>query len=183
MSAGVIPWTGPRPPSAGPLRWRSDAVRCRRLPRCRTEGACTARGWGCTGQGLSVLHEPRTFVEYTRLSASGTPPSCSTRWVTPGRLCAPLQRRDQGSPFSDKTSGDSHARATRSARVSDVMTPEVLRSHETARVDNFWPVRPDPRGVRSFGPGAGPQVRKRALNPQGSSQRVPDDVAVRSLEV
>ena len=90
---------------------------------------------------------------------------------------------DQGSPFSDKTFGDSHARATRSARVSDVMTPEVLRSHETARVDNFWPVRPDPRGVRSFGPGAGPQVRKRALNPQGSSQRVPDDVAVRSLEV
>lgn len=41
---------------------------------------------------------------------------------------------------------------------------------------------PDPRGVRSFGPDAGPQGRKRALNPQGSSQRVPDDVAVRSLE-
>ena len=41
--------------------------------------ARTARRWGCTGQGLSVLHEPRTFVEYPRMSASGTPPSCSSR--------------------------------------------------------------------------------------------------------
>lgn len=70
-------------------------------------------------------------------------------------------------------------------------------------MDNPWPVGPDPRGVghlealrspgsgqlasdprgvRSFGPDAGPQGRKRVLNPQGSSQRVPDDVAVRSLE-
>ena len=38
----------------------------------------TARGWGCTGQGVSVLHEIWTFVEYTRMLASGTRPSCST---------------------------------------------------------------------------------------------------------
>ena len=40
--------------------------------------SATARGWGCTGQGLSVLHETPTPVEYTRMSANSAPPSCST---------------------------------------------------------------------------------------------------------
>ena len=32
----------------------------------------TARGWGCTGQGLSVLHGAGAFVECTHVSPSGT---------------------------------------------------------------------------------------------------------------
>ena len=48
----------------------------------------TARGWGCTGQGLSILYETPTFVEYTHLSASSTPPSCSTRGRENDRLTA-----------------------------------------------------------------------------------------------
>lgn len=40
--------------------------------------SATARGWGCTDQVLSVLYKSRTLVEYTHLSASSTPPSCST---------------------------------------------------------------------------------------------------------
>ena len=40
--------------------------------------SANARGWGCTGQGLSVLHETPTPVEYTHLSASGLHTSCSS---------------------------------------------------------------------------------------------------------
>lgn len=40
--------------------------------------SATARGWGGTDQGLSVLHATWTLVEYTHLSASSTPPLCST---------------------------------------------------------------------------------------------------------
>ena len=36
----------------------------------------TARGWGCTGQGLSVLHETPNTVEYTHAS----PRSTLTSW-------------------------------------------------------------------------------------------------------
>ena len=61
--------------------------------------AGTARGWGCTGQGLSVLHETPTFVECPHLSASSTPPSCSTRPAPPARLCTPLRQRDQAHPI------------------------------------------------------------------------------------
>lgn len=41
----------------------------------------TARGWGCTGRGLCALHEPPDPVEYTRPSASGSRPSCSSGGV------------------------------------------------------------------------------------------------------
>lgn len=40
--------------------------------------SATARGWGGTDQGLSVLHATWTLVKYTHLSASSTPPLCST---------------------------------------------------------------------------------------------------------
>lgn len=40
--------------------------------------SATAREWGGTDQGLSVLHATWTLVEYTHLSASSTPPLCST---------------------------------------------------------------------------------------------------------
>ena len=43
-----------------------------------------ARGWGSTGRGLCVLHEPPTPMEYTRRSCSGTPPSWSGRWAEGG---------------------------------------------------------------------------------------------------
>ena len=35
------------------------------------------RGWGCTGQGMCVLHQPPHLGEHTRASPSGTPPLCS----------------------------------------------------------------------------------------------------------
>ena len=38
----------------------------------------TARGWGCTDQGLCVLHESPTPVEYPRTLPSSPRPSCST---------------------------------------------------------------------------------------------------------
>ena len=58
------------------VQTRTCGLRC--LGSVRWPWAPTARGWGCTGQGLSVLHEIRTFVEYTRMSASSPRPSCST---------------------------------------------------------------------------------------------------------
>ena len=57
--------------------------------------SATARGWGCTGQGLSVLHETPTPVEYTRMPASSAPPSCSGDCVRGGKSCMagpPLKR-------------------------------------------------------------------------------------------
>ena len=54
----------------------------------------TARRWGCTVQGLSILHETPTFVEYTHLSASSTPPSCSTRGCENDRLTATARTGD-----------------------------------------------------------------------------------------
>ena len=38
----------------------------------------TPRGWGSTVQGLCVLHEGPTHLEYPRPSSSSAPPSCST---------------------------------------------------------------------------------------------------------
>ena len=52
----------------------------------------TARGWGCTGQGLCVLHETRTFVQYTRMSASNTQAS----WSTP--TCWRVTSKDRAVP-------------------------------------------------------------------------------------
>ena len=54
----------------------------------------TTRRWGCTVQGLSILHETPTFVEYTHLSASSTPPSCSTRGCENDRLTATARTGD-----------------------------------------------------------------------------------------
>ena len=58
-----------------------------------------------------------------------------------GGCARPFSDATKRAPLSGKTSGDFHAGATRPARVSDVMTPETLRSQETAHADNFWPVR------------------------------------------
>ena len=43
-----------------------------------------ARGWGSTGRGLCVLHEPPTPMEYARRSCSGAPPSWSGHWAAGG---------------------------------------------------------------------------------------------------
>ena len=50
--------------------------------------AATARGWGCTGQGMCVLHEIPHLGECTRPSSSSPRPSCSTRQAPPGGLWA-----------------------------------------------------------------------------------------------
>ena len=73
--------------------------------------SATARGWGATGQGLSSLHETRTFVEYTRMSASRTPPSWSTPtcWRVTPKVHAAHAERHQGDcarPFGDAVSPD-----------------------------------------------------------------------------
>ena len=47
-------------------------------------GRSTARGWGSTGRGLCVLHEPPTPIQYTRRSCSGAPPSRSGHWAEGG---------------------------------------------------------------------------------------------------
>jgi len=48
----------------------------------------TARGWGCTGQGLSVLHGAGAFVECTHVSPSGTRLSCKYQWSTARKAIA-----------------------------------------------------------------------------------------------
>ena len=50
--------------------------------------AATARGWGCTGQGVCVLHEIPHLGECARPSSSGPRPLCSTRQAPPGGLWA-----------------------------------------------------------------------------------------------
>jgi len=54
----------------------------------------TTRRWGCTVQGLSILHETPTFVEYTHLSASSTQPSGSARGCENDRLTATARTGD-----------------------------------------------------------------------------------------
>ena len=59
--------------------------------RCRPAPAPsrpTPRGWGSTAQGLCVLHEPPTPMEYPRPSSSSPRPSCSTRPAPLGQLRA-----------------------------------------------------------------------------------------------
>ena len=87
------------------------------------------RGSGSTGQGLYVLHESPTYVEYPRPSSSSTPPSCSASRrripTTPEATTltgpAPPPGRSSSSPIWQ----------THPTDVSDVMTSETLRSHET----------------------------------------------------
>lgn len=53
-----------------------------------SSGRRTARGRGCTGQGLCVLHEPPHLMKYPRTLPSSTRPSCNgprpgrATWVT-----------------------------------------------------------------------------------------------------
>ena len=57
--------------------------------RAPSSGRPTPRGRGSTGQGLCVLYESPTYVEYTRTSSSSTPPWCIAprrRREPPGRL-------------------------------------------------------------------------------------------------
>ena len=46
------------------------------LARAPSSGLPTARGWRCTGQGVCVLHESPTPIEYTRTRPSSPRPSC-----------------------------------------------------------------------------------------------------------
>ena len=93
----AVPW-----PAGPPFRFlcRGSEVmvqhRLRVSARSRPGPACTARGWGGTGQGLCVLHEPWPFVEYTRPSFSSTPPSCSTRRTSPEHQARPLSGTTTG---------------------------------------------------------------------------------------
>ena len=48
-------------------------------PWAPSSGRPTPRGWGSTGQGSCVLHEPTTHVEYPHPFSSITRPSCSRR--------------------------------------------------------------------------------------------------------
>ena len=48
-------------------------------PWAPSSGLPTPRGWGSTGQGSCVLHEPTTHVEYPHPFSSSTRPSCSRR--------------------------------------------------------------------------------------------------------
>ena len=93
--------------SETPAGWAAPGLRdvTETRPHCRDPfRSATARGWGCTGQGLSVLHETPTFVECPHLSASSTPPSCSTRPAPPGRLCT--------HPFDDAIKRPQHHRVS-----------------------------------------------------------------------
>ena len=88
-----------RAPSLRFLCRGAEAMVQRRLQvpaHSRPGPACTARGWGGTGQGLCVLHEPWPFVEYTRPSFSSTPPSCSTRRTSPEHQARPLSGTTTG---------------------------------------------------------------------------------------
>ena len=73
--------TGPSPLSpARRLRWGTEAMARRRsrpeLARVGP-GRPTERGSGSTGQGLCLLHEGPTYPQYSQLSSSSTPSSCS----------------------------------------------------------------------------------------------------------
>lgn len=76
MSAG---WT-PRCSRIAGRRW---------TPTAHVLRSATARGPGCTGQGLCILHETPPTVEYTHIPASSTHTSCSTRQVPPERPSPP----------------------------------------------------------------------------------------------
>ena len=60
----------------------------------------TPRGWGSTGQGLCILHEPPTYVEYPRPSFSGSRPSFSTRQAPPKQLRNPARTPGRSDLFN-----------------------------------------------------------------------------------
>ena len=68
--------TVPCPPPAQGLVVR---VRLRPLPELARFGSSrpAPRGSGSTGQGLCLLHEGPTYPQYSQLSSSSTPSSCS----------------------------------------------------------------------------------------------------------
>ena len=85
------------------LDWGQVALTHHRLRPTSASGWPTERGWGCTGQGLCMLHEPPHLMEYTRPLPSSARPSCSAggasgsagvfrsspRSVTPGQRALP----------------------------------------------------------------------------------------------
>ena len=74
------------PPMSAVWTPRCSRIAGRRwTPTVHVLKSATARGPGCIGQGLCVLHETPPTVEYTRLSASSTHTSCITRQVPPER--------------------------------------------------------------------------------------------------
>ena len=74
---------GPGCPLLAPVQGPAGALVQRRLRREFSSGRPAARGWGATGQGLSVLHEPPHLMEYPRILPSSPRPSCSTRQGPP----------------------------------------------------------------------------------------------------
>ena len=111
MSAG---WT-PRCSRIAGRRW---------TPTAHVLRSATARGPGCTGQGLCILHETPPTVEYTHIPASSTHTSCSTRQVPPERPSPPLPVTRSSAPG---------AQASQPTGGSDAMTPDPLRNHEITR--------------------------------------------------
>ena len=87
----------------------------------------TPRGSGSTDHGLCVLHEGPTYPQYPQPSSSSTPPSCSAS----RRHRQPPQ--SPGRPPPTSRSSSSPIRQTHPTSVSDVMTSETLRSHETTQ--------------------------------------------------
>ena len=113
--------TGPRGSESGAL----GGARC--LRHRSAPSRPTARGAGFTGQGVCVLHEGPTYVEYPRPSSSSTPPSCSASDD------AGSHRSDRGSsPPTGRSAALPSGRRTQ-AVFRDVMTSETLRSHETTQ--------------------------------------------------
>ena len=120
--------TGPRRNESGVLGGTA-----RRLPRVGPSRS-TPRGSGSTGQWLCVLHEGPTYPQYPQPSSSSTPPSCSAS----RRHRQPPQ--SPGRPPPTSRSSSSPIRQTHPTSVSDVMTSETLRSHETTQY--LYPTNP-----------------------------------------
>mgnify|MGYP007076351495 CR=1 FL=1 len=78
------------PPMSAVWTPRCSRIAGRRwTPTVHVLRSATARGPGCTGQGLCILHETPPTVEYTHIPASSTHTSCSTRQVPPERPSPP----------------------------------------------------------------------------------------------
>ena len=137
-------------------------------PHCRDPfRSATARGWGCTDQGLSILHETPTFVECPHLPASSTPPSCSMRWVLPERPSTPLRRRDQR-PQHHRVSTDSSSGTRHSDGCEDRAGAGYAgRPQHQAEQE---PVRGIPRAVETW---KRAKKRPKTSIPLGSSRPTP----------
>ena len=78
LHLGDQPHLPPARPPPTPALWGPGGVgETPALAACAL-GRPTPRGWGSTVQGLCVLHEGPTHLEYPRPSSSSAPPSCST---------------------------------------------------------------------------------------------------------